>query len=170
MTNAELFSKDAELKAAHDAFREVAKDFTEYYWVRRVIADPYFFAVKPADTALQAGLKVGAFVKIMVNLHGEGMYPHYAVVVKTHVSDADSECVKCDKVLLRFANGSCYNFRVENRIGTPLSDETQMKSGDIKECDIPDEVLNLTLYNCHLKNKDKVACMKIGTTKEDEHE
>ena len=160
MTNAEFYSKANELQEAHDAFREAAKDRMTATWVRHAVDNPYFYATKPADTALQAGLRVGSLVKVMVSLQGEGMYPHYAVVVETPVNDVNNEYVKYDTVVLRFANGSLYQFRVDGRIGAPMSDESQMKEGDIKACDIPAEFLNLALRNCPLK--DERACMKKG--------
>lgn len=158
MTNAELFNKAGELKAVHDAFRDATTSLTEKHWVQRAIDDPYFFVTKSADTALQAELKIGSLVKIMVNLHGEGMYPHYAVVVETPVNDVNSEYVKCDTVMLRFANGSLCKFRVDGRIKDSTFDESKMKIGDIKACDIPEDLLGLVLENCPLKNER--ACMK----------
>ena len=156
MTNAEFFTKAYELKAAHDAFREAARDHMDCKWVRRAAEDVYFYATKPADTALQ--LKVGSLVKVMTNLSGEGQYPHYAVVKKIPLFDVGNEYVKCDYVVLGFANGSSYSFRVKGRIGTPESDESRMSIGDIKACDIPADLVKIMLGNCPLKNEG--ACMK----------
>lgn len=158
MTNAEFYHKPEDLKEAHEAFRKLTKDMLHMDWVRRAAEDPYFFATKPADTALQTGLSVGSLVKIMTNNSGEGLYPHYAVVAEILIEDCGNECVRCHRVTLRFANGSAYGFRVEKKIGTPVSDESQMKQGDIKACDIPAELLGLVLENCPLKNEG--ACMK----------
>lgn len=161
MTNAEFYSKANELEEAHDAFRETAKDRMTATWVRQAVANPYFYATKPADTALQAGLRVGSIVKVMTDhVNGGGMRTHYAVVVKTPINHIQDGYVRYDQVVLRFANGSCRTFLVEGRIGDPMSDESQMKEGDIKACDIPNEFLNLALRNCPLK--DERACMKKG--------
>ena len=156
MNNAEFYKTDRELKAAHDAFREAARDHMDFKWVRRAVEDVYFYATKPADTALQ--LKVGSLVKVMTDLSGEGQYPHYAVVKEIPLFNAGNECVKCDYVVLRFANGSSYSFRVKGRIGTPESDESKMSVGDIKACDIPADLVRIVLGNCPLKNEG--ACMK----------
>ena len=156
MNNAEFYKTAHELKDAHDAFREAARDYMDYKWVRRAVEDVYFYATKPADTALQ--LKVGSLVKVMTDLSGEGRYPHYAVVKKIPIFGAENEYVKCDYVVLRFANGSSYSFRVKGRIGTPESDESKMSIGDIKECDIPADLVKIVLGNCPLKNEG--ACMK----------
>ena len=156
MNNAEFYKTAHELKAAHDAFREAARDHMDCKWVRRAAEDVYFYATKPADTALQ--LKVGSLVKVMTNLSGEGQYPHYAVVKETPLFNIGDECVKCDYVVLGFANGSSYSFRVKDRIGTPESDESRMSIGDIKACDIPADLVKIMLGNCPLKNEG--ACMK----------
>lgn len=156
MNNAEFYKTDRELKTAHDAFREAARDHLDCKWVRRAVDDVYFYATKPADTALQ--LKVGSLVKVMTNLSGEGQYPHYAVVEEIPLFNVNDEYVKCDYVVLRFANGSSYSFRVKGRIGTPESDESKMSNGDIKACDIPADLVKIMLGNCPLKNEG--ACMK----------
>ena len=158
MTNAEFYNKANELQEAHDAFREAAKDRMTATWVRHAVDNPYFYATKPADTALQARLRVGSLVKIMTGLNGDGMPPHYAVVVEIPINHIQDEDVRYDHVVLRFANGSCHTFLVEGRIVDPMSDESKMKKGDIKACDIPNEFLNLALRHCPLK--DKRACMK----------
>lgn len=156
MNNAEFYKTAHELKAAHDAFREAARDHMDCKWVRRAAEDVYFYATKPADTALQ--LKVGSLVKVMTNLSGEGQYPHYAVVKEIPLFGIGNECVKCDYVVLGFANGASYSFRVKDRIGTPESDESRMSIGDIKACDIPADLVKIMLGNCPLKNEG--ACMK----------
>ena len=156
MNNAEFYKTAHELKAAHDAFREAAGILKDLEWVRRAVEDVYFYATKPADTALQ--LKVGSLVKVMTDLSGEGQYPHYAVVEEIPLSNVGNECVRCDYVVLRFANGSSYSFRVKDRIGTPESDESKMSTGDIKACDIPADLVKIVLGNCPLKNEG--ACMK----------
>ena len=158
MTNAEFYHKPEDLKKAHEAFRKLTKDMLHMDWVRRAVEDPYFYATKWADTALKPGLSIGSLVKIMTNLQGEGLHPHYAVVAAIHVDDCGEEYVKCNRVTLRFANGSSYSYKVEKKIGTPVSDESQMKQDDIKACDIPAELLGLALENCPLKNEG--ACMK----------
>lgn len=158
MTNAEFYHKPEDLKEAHEAFRKLTKDMLHMDWIRRAAEDPYFYAVKPADTALQPGLKVGSLVKIMINNSGEGMYPHYAVVTGAPVDECGSDGVRCSRITLKFANGAHYTYRVEKKIGTPVSDESQMKPGDVKACDIPAELLGLVLENCPLKNEG--ACMK----------
>ena len=158
MNNAEFYKTAHELKAAHDAFRKAAGILKDLEWVRRAVEDVYFYATKPADTALQ--LKIGSLVKVMTNLSGEGQYPHYAVVEEIPLSNVGNECVKCDYVVLRFANGSSYSFRVKDRIGTPESDESRMSIGDIKACDIPADLVKIVLGNCPLKNEG--ACMKGG--------
>ena len=159
MTNAEFFAKAYELEAAHNAFRKAARGrVAESEWVRRAADDPYFYATKPADTALQVGLNVGSLVKVMVDLGAAGMRAQYAVVAETPVYDGKSEYVKCDHVLLRLADGSTHSYRVDGRIRPPSSDESKMKPGDIKACDIPADLLTLILDNCPLRSKG--ACMK----------
>lgn len=159
MTNSEFFAKSYELEAAHNAFRKAARgSVAESEWVRRAAEDPYFYATKPADTALQVGLNAGSLVKVMANLGAAGMRAQYAVVAETPVLDPKSEYVKCDHVLLRLADGSTRSYRVDGRIRPPSSDESQMKPGDIKACDIPADLLSLILENCPLRSKG--ACMK----------
>ena len=158
MNNAEFYKTAHELKAAHDAFRKAAGNLRDLKWVRRAVEDVYFYATKSADTALQ--LKVGSLVKVMTDLSGEGRYPHYAVVEEIPLSNVGNECVRCDYVVLRFANGSSYSFRVKDRIGTPESDESRMQNGDIKACDIPADLVKIVLGNCPLKNEG--ACMKAA--------
>lgn len=159
MTNAEFFTRAYELEAAHNAFRKAARGrVSESEWVRRAADDPYFYATKPADTALQVGLNAGSLVKVMANIDGAGMRAQYAVVAETPVLDPKSEYVKCDHVLLRLADGSTHSYRVDGRIRPPSSDESQMKPGDIKACDIPADLLTLILENCPLRSKG--ACMK----------
>ena len=159
MTNAEFYTRAYELEAAHNAFRKAARGrVAEFEWVRRAADDPYFYATKPADTALQVGLNVGSLVKVMVDLGAAGMRAQYAVVAETPVLEPNSEYVKCDHVLLRLADGSTHSYRVDGRIRSPSSDESQMKPGDIKACDIPADLLTLILDNCPLRRKG--ACMK----------
>ena len=159
MTNAEFFTQAYELEAAHRAFRKAARGrAAESEWVRRATDDPYFYATKPADTALQVGLNAGSLVKVMADRDGAGMRAQYAVVAETPVLDPKSEYVKCDHVLLRLADGSTHSYRVDGRIRPPSSDESQMKPGDIKACDIPADLLSLILENCPLRRKG--ACMK----------
>lgn len=159
MTNAEFFTRAYELEAAHKAFRKAARGrVAESEWVRRAADDPYFYATKPADTALQVGLNAGSLVKVMANIDGAGMRAQYAVVAETPVLDPKSEYAKCDHVLLRLADGSTHSYRVDGRIRPPSSDESKMNPGDIKACDIPADLLSLILENCPLRRKG--ACMK----------
>lgn len=158
MTNAELYRSAAELKAAHAAFVRATKDLSYLTWVRRTIDDPYFFALKTADTAVQPGLEIGSLVKIMTNLSGEGLYPHYAVVKEIPVRHADGADVQCSQVVLQFADKSTYTYGVAGRIYPATADESKMKKGDIKPCDIPKELVAVVLANCPLKNEG--ACMK----------
>lgn len=163
MKNAEFYKTSEELKAAHAAFREATKDLSpSYAWVRTAAEDPYFFATKPADTALQPGLETGSLVKIVTNLHGEGTYPHYAVVTGHVVGHRSSDDVACRQVTLRFSNGSEYSYDVNGRILPSVADETGLKRGDIKACDLPPDVVKLMMSKlpdkCPLKEPG--ACMK----------
>lgn len=160
MTNAELYCSADKLKAAHAAFGRATKNLAYLKWVRRTIDDPYFFATKSADTAVQPGLEIGSLVKIMTNLSGEGLYPHYAVVKEIPVRHADGYNVQCSHVVLQFADKSIYTYKVDGRICSATADESKMKNGDIKPCDIPKELVAVVLANCPLKNEG--ACMKKG--------
>ena len=159
MRSTDLYNDAGKLKAAHDAFREAVKDLSDnYHWVRRAADDPYFYATKPADTALQEGLRPGSIVKVATNLFSGNVQLYYAVVVKPVISNAGNENVACEHVMLRFADGKTFKFTVYGLIGSPLSDESKMSTGDIKACDIPADLVRIVLGNCPLKNEG--ACMK----------
>lgn len=160
MRSTELYNDAGKLKAAHDAFREAVKDLLDnYHWVRRAAEDPYFYATKPADTALQEGLRPGSLVKVATNLFGEKVRLHYAVVDRPIITDKGNEYVKFEHVALRFANGETREFTVRDLIGSPLSDESLMQNGDIKACDVPADLVKIALGNCPLKSEG--ACMKV---------
>ena len=159
MRSTELYNDADKLKAAHEAFREAAKNLImTHKWVKRAAEDPYFYAVKPADTALQEGLRPGSLVKVATNLFSEKVRLHYAIVDRPVISDLGNEYVKFEHVMLRFADGKTFKFTVHDLIGSPLSDESLMQNGDIKACDIPDDFVKIVLGNCPLK--DEGACMK----------
>ena len=160
MRSTELYNDAGKLKAAHEAFRGAVKDqgLLGYYWVKRAAEDPYFYATKSADTALQEGLRPGSLVKVATNLFSEKVHLYYAVVDKPIVSDRESEYMKFEHVMLRFADGKTFKFTVSDLIGSPLSDESLMQNGDIKACDVPDDLIKIVLGNCPLK--DEGACMK----------
>lgn len=159
MRSTELYNDAGKLKAAHEAFREAAKNLImTYKWVRRAAEDPYFYAVKPADTALQEGLRPGSIVKVATNLFSEKVRLHYAIVDRPVISDRGNEYVKFEHVVLRFANDETREFTVRDLIGSPLSDESLMQNGDIKACDVPADLIRVVPGNCPLK--DEGACMK----------